>query len=383
MRLRVLRVPGTDEVIDHGLVVAFPDSSSPTGEVYGELHVHGGVAVSAAFLRILGALPGLRMAEPGEFVRRSLENNRLDLTQIEGIADLVAAQTEAQRRQAIRLVEGGLSSRVSDWRETLMQALALLEASINFPDEDLPEALISEAMGCIGGLADEVRRALRGARAGVIVREGLEIAIVGSPNVGKSSLINMLAEREVALTSPYPGTTRDVIELRCVINGHMVSFLDTAGIRDTVDPVERAGVALARRRAAAADLRIVVRAPDCPCDAEACDGDILVWNKSDIARGPGVNVSALHGEGLETLLAAVAARLGPMTAEADVVVKARHREMLEKALAHLESAIALSADIELSAEEVWLAGHALDRLVGRIDCEQVLGEIFSQLCIGK
>lgn len=383
MRLRVLRVPGTDEVIDHGLVVAFPASASPTGEVYGELHVHGGVAVPASILRALGAMPGLRMAEPGEFARRSLENNRLDLTQVEGIADLVAAQTEAQRRQAIRLVEGGLSSRVSDWRETLVQALALIEASINFADEELPEALIAEAIRGVGGLVDEVKRALRGARAGVIVREGLEIAVVGAPNVGKSSLINMLAGREVALTSAYPGTTRDVIELRCVIDGHMVVFLDTAGIRDTVDPVERAGVDLARRRAAAADLRIVVRAPDCPCDADICDGDILVWNKSDIAQGPGVNISALHGEGIETLLAAVSARLGAMTAEADVVVKARHREMLEKALMHLERAVALSAEIELSAEELWLAGRALDKLVGRIDCEQVFGEIFSQLCIGK
>lgn len=383
MRLRALRDPKTNETIDHALVVAFPDSASPTGELYGELHVHGGVAVPAAILWILGAMPGLRVAEPGEFVRRSLDNNRIDLTQIEGIADLVEAQTEAQRRQAIRLLEGGLSNRIGRWREGLTQAQALLEASIEFSDEDLPETLVTQAIAEIGGLAGEIREALRGGMAGAIVREGLEIAIIGSPNVGKSSIINMLAEREVALTSPHPGTTRDVVELRLVINGHLVIFLDTAGIREATDPVERAGVELARRRAAAADLRLLVRAPDCPCEPEARDGDILVWNKSDISPGPGVNVSALHRAGLDALLAAVNTRLVAMTAEADVIVRARHREMLERALTHLVGACERAEDLELCAEEVRLACHALDRLIGKIDCEEVLGSIFSRLCIGK
>lgn len=383
MRLRVLHDPETDEKIDHALVVAFPDTSSPTGEAYGELHVHGGVAVTAAVLRILGALPTLRMADPGEFVRRSLENKRIDLTQIEGIADLVDAQTDAQRRQAIRLLEGSFSARIGAWREILTRARALVEASIDFSEEDLPEALIPQAVSDIVGLADEIRNCLRGARAGAIVREGLEIAIIGSPNVGKSSIINMLAEREVALTSPYPGTTRDVIETCSVINGHLVIFLDTAGIRDTNDPVERAGVALARRRAAAADLRIVVWAPDCPCEPIVGENDILVWNKSDIASGPGVNVSALYGAGLDALVDVVSMRLASMTAEADVVVRARHREMLEQALAHLDSASERSEEPELFAEEVRLACHALDRLIGQVDCDEVLGEIFSRLCIGK
>lgn len=383
MRLRRLRDPDSGETIDRALVVGFPSSASPTGEDYGELHVHGGAAVSAAIMRALGAMEGLRIAEPGEFARRSLENGRLDLTQVEGVADLVEAQTEAQRRQAVRLLEGGLSARIAGWRQALTRARALLEASIDFADEDLPEALVAEALAEVAGLAAEIGRALRGARAGAVVREGLEIAVIGAPNVGKSSLVNMLGEREVALTSPYPGTTRDVIELRCVIDGHLVIFLDTAGIRETADPVERAGVALAQRRAASADLRLVVRAPGCDGETAAAVDDILVWNKCDIAPGPGVNVSALTGEGLEALLAAVRDRLAAMTAEADVVVRARHRDMLEQALAHLEGAQARAAELELCAEEVRLASDALDRLLGRVDCEQVLGEIFSRLCIGK
>jgi len=383
MRLRTLRDPESGEILDRGLAVAFPQASSPTGEPYAELHVHGGVAAPAAVLRALTALPGLRLAEPGAFARRALQNERLDLTQVEGVADLVAAQTEAQRRQAVRLVEGTLSARVETWRRSLIHAQALLEASMDFADEDLPDALVPDALADVEALAAGIAKALRGAAAGDLVRDGLEIAIVGPPNAGKSSLVNLLGGRDIALTSPYPGTTRDVIELRCSVGAHLVIFLDTAGIRATTDPVERAGVALAQRRAAAADLRIVVWAPDCAQDPAPGPDDILVWNKCDVAPGPGINISALQGEGVERLLAEVARRLRVMTAEADVVVRARHHKVLREALACLERAVAHRDALELCAEDVRLAARALDQLIGRIDCEAVLGEIFSQLCIGK
>lgn len=381
MHLRVLRDPETKDIIDQGLVVLFPEVSSPTGERYGELHLHGGMAAPSAALRALGTMIGLRMAEPGEFSRRALHNNRLDLTQIEGVADLVDAQTEGQRRQALRLLQGGFSGRVAEWREALIQARALVEATIDFSDEDLPDHLMDEAIGIVATLSADLHRSLAGARAGKIVREGFEVAIVGPPNVGKSSLINVLAGRDVALTAPTPGTTRDIIELGCAINGHLVTFLDTAGLRDSADPVEQAGVALARKRAEAADLRVMVWAPGCPRLPIAADNDILVWNKADIASGPGINISALTGKGVEGVMSALALRLGLVAAEADVVVRDRHREMLEAALEHLQAAG--SVDIEVCAEELRLATSALDRLVGGVDCEDVLGQIFSELCIGK
>lgn len=383
MRLRTLRDPESGDVLDRGLAVAFPEASSPTGEPYAELHVHGGVAAPAAVLRALTALPGFRLADPGEFARRALQNERLDLTQIEGVADLVAAQTEAQRRQALRLVEGKLSARVETWRRSLTHVQALLEASIDFADEDLPDALVPDALQGVERLAAEIGKALGGGAAGTLVRDGLEIAIVGPPNAGKSSLINLLGGRDIALTSPYPGTTRDVIELRCSVGAHLVIFLDTAGIRATSDPVESAGVALAQRRAAAADLRVVVWAPGCGRDPAAGPDDILVWNKCDVTPGPGINISALRAEGVDQLLSEVERRLRTMTAEADVVVRARHHRVLRDAVACLERAVAHRDSLELCAEDVRLAGRALDQLIGRIDCEEVLGEIFSQLCIGK
>lgn len=381
MHLRLLRDPASTEILDQGLVVLFPDVSSPTGELYGELHLHGGVAAPAAALRALGAMPGMRLAEPGEFSRRALHNNRLDLSQIEGVADLVDAQTEGQRRQALRLLQGAFSGRVAEWRDALIHARALIEATIDFSDDDLPDHLINEALGVVASLSDQLRYALRGARAGRIVREGFEVAVIGSPNVGKSSLINLLAGREVALTAPTPGTTRDIIELKCAVHGHLVTFLDTAGLRDSADPVEQAGVALARRRAEAADLRVMVWAPGCPQQPIPSGEDILVWNKADIERGPGLNISALTGEGVDGLMDSVASHLCSVTVEADVVVRERHREMLETALHHLESIGSLSVD--LCAEEMRLATLALDRLVGGVDCEDVLSQIFSQLCIGK
>ncbi len=381
VHLRVLRDPVSTEVLDQGLVVLFPEASSPTGELYGELHLHGGVAAPSAVLRALGAMTGLRLAEPGEFSRRALHNNRLDLTQIEGVADLVDAQTEGQRRQALRLLQGGFSGRVAEWRDALIHARALIEATIDFSDDDLPDHLMDEAFSIVASLSEQLRGALRGARAGRIVREGFEVAIIGSPNVGKSSLINLLAGREVALTAPTPGTTRDIIELNCAIRGNLITFLDTAGLRNSADPVEQAGVALARKRAEGADLRVIVWAPGCPQEPIPSGDDILVWNKADIERGAGINISTLSGEGVDSLMDALSSHLGLVTAEAGVVVRDRHRVMLETALRHLEGVGGLG--VELCAEELRLATSALDRLVGGVDCEDVLGQIFSQLCIGK
>lgn len=381
MHLRVLRDPATGDVIDQALIVLFPESSSPTGQRYGELHLHGGVMASAAALKVLGSMDGLRSAAPGEFARRSFDNDRLDLLQIEGIADLVEAQTEAQRRQAMKLVQRGLTDRVAEWRSTLIDARASVEAVIDFSDDDLPSNLLDEALVPIAALSATMKDMLRGARAGSIVREGLEIAIIGPPNAGKSSLINLLSGRDIALTSPAPGTTRDVLEARCAIQGYLVTFLDTAGLRDTADPIEQAGVALARRRAKEADLRLIVWAPDCPQDPLPAENDILVWNKADIEPGPGVNVSTRSGEGVEKLVCAIAGCLSGVTAQADMIVRERHRQMLETAVAHLEGA--RTSDVELCAEELRLATQALDNLIGGVDCDEVLGQIFSQLCIGK
>lgn len=381
MHLRVLRDPASGDIIDHALIVLFSEASSPTGEQYGELHLHGGTMTSAAALKALCAMVGLRSAAPGEFARRGFENGRLDLLQIEGIADLVEAQTEAQHRQALRLLQGGLTSRVTEWRSILLHARALIEAVIDFSDDDLPSNLADEALYPITTLVASMKDMLRGARAGKIVREGLEIAIIGPPNAGKSSLINMLSGRDMALTSPTPGTTRDIIEARCAIDGYLVTFLDTAGLRDTDDPIERAGVALARRRSGEADLRLVVWAPDCQREPLPSDNDILVWNKADVDSGPGWNVSTLSGDGFEDLVSEIAKRLSSMTAEADIIVRERHRQMLENAVMHLERASV--CDVELCAEELRLATEAVDSLIGGVDCEEVLGQIFSQLCIGK
>ncbi|MBS0536349.1 MAG: tRNA uridine-5-carboxymethylaminomethyl(34) synthesis GTPase MnmE [Proteobacteria bacterium] len=282
-----MRDPRSGEIIDEALALWFPGPNSETGEDVAELQAHGGPAVIAAILEALGSIDGLRMAEPGEFTRRGFENGKLDLTAVEGLADLVAAETEGQRRQAFRQMKGLLGDRAETWRQRLIQALALVEARIDFSDEaDVPEDLVGPALAIAQELRDEIGTALADGGRGERLREGLVVAIAGPPNAGKSTLLNRLAQREAAIVSPYAGTTRDVIEVHLDLGGYPMTLLDTAGIRETVDPVEMEGVRRARARAAAADLVLWLTDATAPGEGEQdpglgrTGGQVPVWRVS-------------------------------------------------------------------------------------------------------
>ncbi len=387
--LRTLRT-AEGEAIDTAVVLLFAAGASFTGEPVAEFQVHGSAAVIAALLGALGAMPGLRPAEPGEFTRRALESGRLDLAQVEGLADLIAAETEAQRRQALALASGALGRRAEGWRVRLVRAAALLAATIDFADEDVPEDVMPEVRALIGEVAGELARELAGADAAERIREGFEVAIVGAPNAGKSTLLNALAGRDAALTSDVAGTTRDVIEVRMDIAGLPVTLLDTAGLRAAGDRVEAMGVARALERARAADLRVFLLGGE--GDARAmlapAPGDLVVRGKADLgAPDGGLAVSGLTGAGLGELVAAIGSRLEPLAAGAGLAGRARHRAALGRAAAALEAAAAEAARgagrAELAAEELRRATGALESLVGRVDVEHLLDEIFASFCIGK
>lgn len=388
--------------LDDALVLWFPAPASFTGEDVAEFHLHGGPAVVAATIDAVIRLPGVRLAEPGEYTRRAFENGKLDLAQAEGLADLIDAETEGQRRQALRQMEGALSALVEGWRAELVSALALLEAEIDFPDEDLPGGLSARVGPMLAALADAIAVHLADGRRGERVREGYRVAILGAPNAGKSSLLNALARREAAIVSDIPGTTRDVVEVRLVLAGFPVWIADTAGLRETADAIEAEGVRRALARAEEADLRIGV--VEAGADAEAAlltalrPGDLVVRSKGDLfgsERGPGLDprfvrddivVSVLTGEGLAALETAVAARVEAALGarEAPALTRARHRRALEDAEAAIRRAMsALDLGAELAAEDLRLAARALGRIAGRVDVEEILGEIFSAFCIGK
>ena len=390
-------------VLDEALVLWLPGPGSFTGEDSAELHLHGGRASVEAVTGALAAL-GLRLAEPGEFSRRAFQNGKLDLTQAEAIADLVDAETDSQRRQALGQLEGGLSARYADWRSRLIQALARLEAAVDFPDEDLPEALSSEVGRQVSALADELEAALADDGRGERVREGYRIALVGAPNAGKSSLLNRLAGREAAIVTEIAGTTRDVIEVPAVIDGFKVLFADMAGLRESEDPIEAEGVRRARAWAETADLRLwVVDRTDANSpwqDARALirAGDILLLNKADratrldpyalTAASEGLEriaISAKTESGLGHLWRALSARLEALTGgDFPAVTRIRHRRHLEDATVALRRAERwLAVSPELGAEDLRHAARALGRIAGRIDPEQVLDEVFSSFCIGK
>jgi tRNA modification GTPase len=376
--------PETNQPIDQALALWFPAPHSETGEDMAELQLHGGRAVIAATLMALSRLPGLRPAEAGEFTRRAFENGRLDLTEVEGLADLIGAETEAQRRQAFQQLTGGLGDRAETWRGRLIDALALVEAGIDFSDEgDVPDDLVAPALATAGALHDEIAAVLAGADRGERLREGLTVAIAGPPNAGKSTLFNCLARREAAIVSPYPGTTRDVLEIHLDLGGYPLTVLDTAGIRTAVDPVEREGVERARARAAAADLVLWV------VDASAPHSE--AQRSEDPQEGrPGAQgfwISARTGAGLDGLIESLtrhaAAALGGR--EPALVTRLRHRHALEQVLAALGRATirGVGADEELLAEELRSAATALGRLLGRVDVEDILDVIFRDFCIGK
>lgn len=387
--LRRLRDPADGSPLDDAVLVWMPGPGSFTGEDVLEIQHHGGTAVVALLLEALGRVPGLRLAEPGEFTKRAFLNGRLDLTEAEGLADLIDAATRAQARQALRQLEGGLGRLYRGWRERLLDALARLEAEIDFGDEgDVPEAMLSGVLPGVEALRAEITAHLAD-RRGERLRAGLTIAVLGAPNVGKSSLVNLLARREVAIVTPVPGTTRDVLEVALELDGLPVTLLDTAGLRETSDPVEREGVARARRRAAEADLRLGIldaTAPDWPSVAGA---ELVAANKSDLGAEPiagALPISCLTGAGIDGLLARLAEAARPLldNGDAPLVTRARHREALGEAVQALDRfRRATGAELALPAEELRLAANAIGRVTGRVSAEEVLDRIFATFCIGK
>jgi tRNA modification GTPase len=404
-----VRDPASGEVIDEALALWFPGPRSETGEDMAELQLHGGHAVIAAVLDALGAMEGFRLAEPGEFTRRAFANGRLDLTEVEGLADLIAAETPAQRRQAYRQLKGLIGDRAEAWRRQIIEALALVEARIDFSDEaDVPEDLIGPALQTAQQLRNTIAAALADGGRGERLRDGLVVAIAGPPNAGKSTLLNRLARREAAIVSPYPGTTRDVIEVHLDLGGYPVTLLDTAGIRDSDDPVEQEGVRRAAARAAMADL--VLWVVDASANGRVADESAenimkseywLVRNKADlIVDKLGISceleaiswkreftISATSGQGMEALIAALSAYAQNYfsATESALVTRARHRQALEQTVAALDRALAqgTSGSEELIAEELRAAATTLGRLTGRVDVEDILDVIFRDFCIGK
>ena len=398
-RATLVRFRDASESIDHGLALYFPAPKSFSGEDMAELHVHGGRAVLARILAALARLPGLRPAEPGEFTRRAFENGKLDLASVEGLIDLIDAETEAQRRQALRQMEGALGKQAESWRERLVRTLALAEAEIDFADEaDVPESVGRRAAGEAAPLLAEIRRYLADARRGERVREGLVIVIAGPPNAGKSTLLNALARREAAIVSEEAGTTRDVIEVRLELASQAVTLLDTAGLREAESAVEREGVRRALERAARADLVLWLEAADtgsaAPPEALAgvpllrlrtkCD---LVPDGPDGRSGPDVlNISVRTGEGIPALLDRLSAFAAEAGGEPALVTRERQRLALQDCADALARVVETAPDelaLELVAEDLRLAARALGRLVGRVDVEDLLDVIFREFCIGK
>jgi tRNA modification GTPase len=391
--LRSLRHPITGEELDRALVIRFPAPRSFTGENMAELHVTGGRAVLAGVVEALALLDDMRPADAGEFALRAFENGKLDLSQVEGLADLVDAQTQAQRRQALRIAGGALTRESDAIRMLIVEAMAQIEAQIDFSDQEAVDASgVCRARGLVETAAGRIRRILASARSGERMREGLNVVIAGPPNVGKSTLMNAIARRDVSIVSPTPGTTRDAIEIQLDLRGFPVNLVDTAGIRDSGDPVEMEGIARARRRADEADL-VLWLSDGARAQALAPSRDqrpiMLVRTKIDLgappASGP-IAVSAKTGEGVDRLLEAIGdAAEELLSGEGPTLIAlTRHRLAFEEALTHLQRLLDHEdAAPEFLAEDLRLAARALERIAGRVDVEEVLGEIFSRLCIGK
>lgn len=389
---------GAGEVIDDGLVLWFPAPASFTGEDVAELHLHGGRAVAQALTRRLGEL-GLRPAEPGEFSRRAFLNGKLDLTRAEAIADLVDAETNEQRRQALRQLDGGLDRLVEGWRSALIRAMAHLEAVIDFADEDIPESLLEQSLGEVRALKAEMVSHLDERRSGERLRDGIHIAILGAPNAGKSSLLNRLAGREAAIVSAQAGTTRDVIEVHLDLGGWPVILADTAGLRESDCEIESEGVRRATARASQADLKLCVFDGSAHPDLDAAtlemidDATLVVMNKRDLMAGdppetlsgrPVVALSAKGGEGIDHLVTMLTELVESRFAVggAPVLTRERHRKAVDEAVAAL-GRFDPEHGVEMAAEDLRLAARALGRITGRVDVDEVLDVIFSEFCIGK
>ncbi|MEK9672108.1 MAG: tRNA uridine-5-carboxymethylaminomethyl(34) synthesis GTPase MnmE [Rhodospirillaceae bacterium] len=403
--LRRVIDPGTGDLIDDGLVLWFPGPGSFTGEDMAELHVHGGHAVVEEVLRALGRLPGFRTAEPGEFSRRAFVNGRIDLTQAEAIADLVDAETEAQRRQAQRQMAGGLGRVYEGWRQDLIRAMSRLEAAIDFSDEDLPRDVSDEARTIVARLIAEAEAHLSAGHRGERLRSGVQVALIGPPNVGKSTLLNRLAGRDAAIVSATAGTTRDVVEVHLNLDGYPVVMADTAGLRNGGDEIELEGMRRAVRRAEDADLVVGVleaaermTVPDAIRARLTVDA-LIVINKIDRLSGPpgevlasdgtaAYPISAKTGAGFEQFLGGLTARVAALAGGPTgdpVLTRARHREAVEAAVRHLRAVQqgGYECGAELMAEDIRLAARAIGRITGRIGVEDILDVVFADFCIGK
>ena len=400
------------ELIDEAVVIYFKAPHSFTGEDVVELQVHGSRAVVKRILEILSRMPDLRLAEPGEFSRRAFENGRMDLTAAEGLADLIDAETTTQHKQAMRQMQGELGKIYDVWRKEIIETLAFIEAYIDFPDEDLPEELVSRITGKIKTLKSEIKNHLNDNRRGEKIREGIHAVILGAPNVGKSSLLNWLAGREAAIVSAVAGTTRDVIEVQMEIGGYPVTIADTAGLRETADEIENEGIRRAKLHAENADIKILIfeaGMKDAQTEKLIDENSIRVISKTDIvtpgsSRGLAVGalpltnnriaeqvrddgtigISLKTGEGLDKLLQTISQKIATKfgIGESPLITRARHREALQKALAALEN-FSLEKPIELAGEDLRYAAAEIGRITGRIEVDDILDVIFSSFCIGK
>ncbi|TVP71571.1 MAG: tRNA uridine-5-carboxymethylaminomethyl(34) synthesis GTPase MnmE [Rhodobacteraceae bacterium] len=384
--LRVFR-NAAGERLDKGLLVIFPSGGSFTGEDVAELMVHGSLATISALETCLAQDHGLRLADPGEFTRRALENGVMDLTQVEGLSDLLEAETESQRKQALRVLDGAIGQMVTAWRLHLLKAAALVEVSIDFVEEDIGNfdaQILAELEAVARGIAREI--AGQGGRERV--QTGFEVALVGAVNAGKSTLLNALAGRDAAITSDIAGTTRDVIELRMDVHGFAVTFLDTAGLRDTDEHIESIGIARGQKRANEADIRIILReGPNSPPPVDVRSGDIVLVGKADLYPDVENGISGISGQGLDGLLSRIAGILAGRVAQDGVTVRRRHLQALQNAEIPLSEAIEKLRSgayiSELVAADIRAVITALDVLIGKIDVEDLLGDIFASFCIGK
>jgi tRNA modification GTPase len=395
---RVLLRDAASEPIDDAVVLWFPGPASATGEDVAEFHVHGGRAVLASVFAELSAIENIRPAEPGEFTRRAFENGKLDLTEAEGLDDLIHADTDRQRRQALRQLRGLLGDKARDWRAQIIEASALIEAGIDFSDEgDVPAELIAPALAKIKTLLGEILKVLGASGRGERLRDGLVVALAGPPNVGKSTLTNQLARREVAIVSPHAGTTRDVIEVQLDLDGYPVTLIDTAGIREADDPVEQEGVRRARARAAEADLVLWLTDAESETIEAARGAPVwLVRNKIDLGisavrsgqsvEGNAFRISARHGDGLAELVAAIIGFAHDYfgASEAGLISRERQRKLLQETAESLQRSVdMIGSGAELAAEDLRSAATSLGRLLGRVDVEDILDVIFRDFCIGK
>lgn len=372
--------------LDEALVLVFGAGASFTGEPSVEFQIHGGLATIRVVLEALGDQPGLRMAEPGEFSRRALENGCLDLTQIEGLADVIDAETEAQRRQAVAVMSGALGRRAEGWRVELVHALALTEVTIDFSDEDVPDAVFDDVLSVVQRVKTALKAELAGTKAAERIRDGFEVAIVGAPNVGKSTLLNALAGRQAAITSEIAGTTRDVIEVRMEISGLAVTVLDTAGLRDAEDVIEQKGIELALERAKRADLRVFLMGGDGQLLLEPMAEDLVLRGKADLGDDGPDAVSGLTGQGVDRLVASIGEILSQRVAGSSLVIRERHRQALAGALEHLtvaEDFLRGQGPVELVSDEMRSAARRLEVMIGKVGVEDLLDEIFLRFCIGK